>query len=486
MDFWVDNVRYTIEDCGTKTILDLLRKILDKGVSVYSSSLDSRLTDAEAKINGITTNLQTITQNIASIKSDITEISQNMSTLSSSIGYVAQEVIAARGGQASLDARLDAMTTATSNAASAASAAQTAAEEAQSTATTAQNTANEAATNANTANSNIAAAAGSFDSLAARLNDMDTDITEINNRLNDVDSGVTLEEYITTNNSNISKLQSDLQSVGTDISSIESDVAEISSGLTSVRSEVTTARGGSASLDARLDAMDTDITNVTDVADTATTDISEINVEITDARLGFNRLSHTMRAAAFSTFGKALNQTSKVYWMNYTSNVTNYYTASGANTTSEDPNAAYTIRKVNGFPMTLVISIANILTVTSDTLLASSLPHITVDGTLYTVFFIRLPNIEFNSNYSVNNAYLNTFPAIVGPSDPTQITMDMIGNTNSTGKIGLTTANANLYIPVLRPSTSPGTVFKFLYTAIDPDTNTVQYLTYNSGITVFL
>lgn len=54
MDFWIDNVRYTIEDCNTKTILDLLRKILDKGVSVYSSSLDSRLTDAESKIKELT------------------------------------------------------------------------------------------------------------------------------------------------------------------------------------------------------------------------------------------------------------------------------------------------------------------------------------------------------------------------------------------------------------------------------------------------
>lgn len=374
-----------------------------------------------------------------------------------------------------------------------------------------------------------------LDNLSSKISVNTSDITEINNRLNDVDSGVTLEEYITTNNSNISKLQSDLQSAGTDISSIESDVAEISSGLTSVRSEVTTARGGSASLDDRLDAMTTatenaqsdadsaqttaneaassantansniaaaadtfdslkarlddmttNIADVTDAADTATADIANIDAEISVARLGFTSLSYAVRAASFSGFGKALNNTSKVFWMNYTSNVTNYYTAAGAATTSDDPNAAYTIRKVNGLPITLYISIANILTVTSEMLLASSLPPITVDGMLYTVFFIRLPNIEFISNYSIYPGYLNTFPAIIGPSDPTQITMDMIGNTNSTGKFGLTPANANLYIPMLRPSTSPGTVFKFLYTAIDPDTNTVQYLTYYSEFTMYL
>lgn len=388
-----------------------------------------------------------------------------------------------------------------------------------------------------------------LDNLSSKISVNTSDITEINNRLNDVDSGVTLEEYITTNNSNISKLQSDLQSAGTDISSIESDVAEISSGLTSVRSEVTTARGGSASLDDRLDAMTTatenaasaasaaqtaaeeaqstattaqttaneaatnantansniaaaadtfdslkarlddmttNITNVTDDAGANTDDIASINSEISRARRGFDNLYLSIGEADFSGFGKILSPGAKTFWLNYSHSVTNYYTAAGVSTTSDDPEAAYTIVKYTTIPTSIVISIANILTVTSDTLLASSLPPITVDGTLYTVYFIRLPNIEFNSNYSVNNAYLNAFPAIIGPSDPAQITMDMIGNTNSSGKIGLTASNANLYLPVLRPSTSPGTVFKFLYTAIDPDTNTVQYLAYNSQITLFL
>lgn len=374
-----------------------------------------------------------------------------------------------------------------------------------------------------------------LDRLSSKISVNTSDITEINNRLNDVDSGVTLEEYITTNNSNISKLQSDLQSAGTDISLIKSDVAEISSGLTSVRSEVTTARGDSASLDARLDAMTTatenaqsdastaqttaneaatsantansniaaaaepfdslkarlddmttDITNVTDAADTATTDIANINAEISVARLGFTSLSYAVRAASFSGFGKALNTSSQVFWLTYTSSKANYYTAAGELTTSDNPNAAYTIAKVDNFPITLVISIANILTVTSDILLPSSLAPITLDGVIYNIYFIRLPNIEFDNRYALNSSFLNSFPVIAGSSDQLQITMDMIGNTNSTGAVSLTTKNANLYIPVLRPKTSPGIVFKFLYTAIDPDTNTVQYLTYNSQITVFL
>lgn len=374
-----------------------------------------------------------------------------------------------------------------------------------------------------------------LDTLSSKISVNTSDIAQINTRLNDVDSGVTLEEYITTNNSNISKLQSDLQSAGTDISSINSDVAEISSGLTSVRSEVETARGGSASLDARLatmttatenaqsdassaqitaneaatsantantniaaaaepfdslkarlDDMTTDITNVTDAADTATTDIANINAEISVARLGFTSLSYAVRAASFSGFGKVLNTSSQAFWLTYTSSNANYYTAAGELTTSDNPNAAYTIAKVDNFSITLVISIANILTVTSDILLPSSLAPITLDGVIYNIYFIRLPNMELDTRYALNSSFLNSFPVIAGSSDQLQITMDMIGNTNSTGAVSLTTANANLYIPVLRPITSPGTVFKFLYTAIDPDTNTVQYLTYNSQITVFL
>lgn len=374
-----------------------------------------------------------------------------------------------------------------------------------------------------------------LDNLSSKISVNTSDITQINNRLNDVDSGVTLEEYITTNNSNISKLQADLQSAGTDISSIKSDVAEISSGLTSVRSEVETARGGSASLDARLDTMTTatenaqsdastaqttaneaatsantannniaaaaepfdslkarlddmttDITNVTDAADTATTDIANINAEISVARLGFASLSYAVRAATFSGFGKALKPSSQAFWLTYNSSNANYYTAAGELTTSDNQNAAYTIAKVDNFPISLVISIANILTVTSDTLLPSSLAPITVDGVIYNIYFIRLPNMEFDNKYALNSSFLNSFPVIAGSSDQLQITMDMIGNTNSTGAVSLTTKDANLYIPVLRPKTSPGTVFKFLYTAIDPDTNTVQYLTYNSQITVFL
>lgn len=325
-----------------------------------------------------------------------------------------------------------------------------------------------------------------LDSLSSKISVNTSNITQINNRLNDVDSGTTLEEYITINNSNISKLQSDLQSAGTDISAIKSDVAEISSGLTSVRSEVETARGDSASLDARLDAMTTDITNVTDTAGTATTNIANINAEISAARLDFPSLSYAIREASFSGFGKALNTSSRVFWMNYTSSKANYYTAAGELTTSDNPNAAYTIAKVNNRPIVLVIAIANILTVTSDTLLPSSLAPINIDGVIYNIYFIRLPNMAFSTRYALNSSFLNSFPVIAGYSDQLQITMDMIGNTNSTGAVSLTTENANLYIPVLRPKTSPGTVFKFLYPAIDPDTNTVQYLTYNSQITVFL
>lgn len=43
MDYWIGNVKYTIEDANTKTILDLLRCILNKGVKIYSDYLESKI-----------------------------------------------------------------------------------------------------------------------------------------------------------------------------------------------------------------------------------------------------------------------------------------------------------------------------------------------------------------------------------------------------------------------------------------------------------
>lgn len=43
MDYWIGNVKYTIEDVNTKTILELLRCILDKGVKIYSDDLESKI-----------------------------------------------------------------------------------------------------------------------------------------------------------------------------------------------------------------------------------------------------------------------------------------------------------------------------------------------------------------------------------------------------------------------------------------------------------
>ena len=271
-----------------------------------------------------------------------------------------------------------------------------------------------------------------------------------------------------------------------DASSAQTTANEAANSANTANSNIVAAAEPFDSLKARLDDMTTDITNVTNAADTATTDIANINAEISGARLGFSSLAYAVRTAYFSGFGKALKKSSQVFWMQYTMSRANYYTAAGDLTTSDDPNAAYTIAKVYDLPITLVISIANILSVTSDTLLPSSLAPITIDGVIYNIYFIRLPNMEFDNRYALTSSFLNAFPVIAGYSDQLQITMDMIGTTNSIGAVSLTTKNANLYIPVLRPKTSPGPVFKFLYPAIDPDTNTVQYLTYDAQITVFL
>lgn len=415
-----------------------------------------------------------------------------------------------------------------------------------------------------------------LDNLSSKISVNTSDITEINNRLNDVDSGVTLEEYINTNNSNISKLQSDLQSAGTDISSIESDVAEISSGLTSVRSEVTTARGGSASLDARLDAMTTatenaqsdaesaqntaneaassantansdiaaaadtfdslkarlddmteNITNVTADVSTNTDDISDINTqlnttnsnvsavtsEVTTARGSYSNLNarfesvdddleaaqndaaealgtantanttantaiNTTALLRFSSIGKFMNTTAMSSYNGMSVNKPYYFDANG-NTTSQT-NSVITFTKYANNPMFFDISISNILTVTTDDLIAPTSPiTITVQSLIYNVYFIMLPYSTFNPEALDTICIMEPSPFII-TNNPQAINVESIGSVTNTPVLSTTEA-VRAYIPVLRPATNPGTIFRFLTTAIDPDTNTVQYYFSNSG-----
>ena len=475
-----------------KTLLDILSSKISVNTSAITR-INNRLNDVDSGVTleeYITTNNSNISKlqsDLQSAGTDISLIKSDVAEISSGLTSVRSEVTTARGDSASLDARLDDMTTATENA--------------QSAASTAQTTANEAATSANTANTNIAAAAEPFDSLKARLDDITTATENAQSAASTAQT--TANEAATsanTANTNIAaaaepfdSLKARLDDITTATENAQSAASTAQTTANEAATSANTANTNIAaaaepfdSLKARLDDITTDITNVTDAADTATTDIANINAEISVARLGFTSLSYAIRAASFSGFGKALNTSSQAFWLTYTSSKANYYTAAGDLTTSDNPNAAYSITKVDNFPITLFISIANILTLTSDILLPSSLPPIILDGLMHSIYFIRLPNMVFDNSYALNSSFLNSFPVIAGSSDQLQITMDMIGNTNSTGAVSLTTKNANLYIPVLRPTTSPGTVFKFLYTAIDPDTNTVQYLTYNSQITVFL
>lgn len=404
-----------------------------------------------------------------------------------------------------------------------------------------------------------------LDNLSSKISVNTSDITEINNRLNDVDSGVTLEEYITTNNSNISKLQSDLQGVGTDISSIESDVAEISSGLTSVRSEVTTARGGSASLDARLDAMTTatenaqsdaesaqttaneaassantansniaaaadtfdslkarlddmttNITNVTADVSTNTDDISDINTQLNTARGTYPSLADRLTAMSmyddeienargtfstlgeriddvnniantainttallrFSSIGKFMNTTAMSSYNGMSVNIPYYFDANG-NTTSQT-NSVITFTKYANNPMFFDFFISNILTVTNDDLIAPTSPiTITVQGLLYNVYFIMLPYSAFNPEALDTICIMEPSPFII-TNNPQAINVESIGSVTNTPVLS-TTEDVRAYIPVLRPAPNPGTMFRFLTTAIDPDTNTVQYYFSNGG-----
>lgn len=411
-----------------------------------------------------------------------------------------------------------------------------------------------------------------LDNISSKISVNTSNITEINNRLNDVDSGTTLEEYITTNNSNISKLQSDLQSAGANISSIKSDVAEISSGLTSVRSEVTTARGGSASLDARLDTMTTatenaqsvassaqntaneaassantansdiaaaadtfdslkarlddmteNITNVTADVSTNTDDISDINTQLNTARGTYPSLADRLTAMSmyddeienargtfptlgeriddvntiansanttantaiktaallrFSSIGKFMNTTAMSSYNGMSVNNPYYFDANG-NTTSQT-NSVITFTKYANNPMFFDISISNILTVTTDDLIAPTSPiTITVQGVIYNVYFIMLPYSTFNPEALDTICIMEPSPFII-TNNPQAINVESIGSLTNTPVLSTTEA-VRAYIPVLRPATNPGTIFRFLTTAIDPDTNTVQYYFSNTG-----
>lgn len=394
-----------------------------------------------------------------------------------------------------------------------------------------------------------------LDNLSSKITANNSDITQINVRLNDVGSGITLEEYISDNNSNISKIQSDLQTAGSDITALESDVTQLSSGIASVRNEVTTARGGQASLDARLDDMTSSIdTNTTDVEEALTritaaesditelgtelnqtnSDVTSVTAEVTTARGSsanlnarissveskansaasdaedamstastaqstaneasqnassavneistatgsFATLSSRIAGNGFTGFGRVLNTTAKQWWISLSSGV-NYYDVRGNET--DQTSAIYTIEKLGTIPTLVRISIANILTVTSIDLLPTAITSINIEGVLYTVYAIQLPNTDLISNACVQNSYVDS-PVVFAPN-ASAITTSLLGNLGNMGST-MSSNDYHAYLPVLRPATSPGTVFKFLSTKIDPDTNTVQYSTFNSQIVI--
>ena len=284
-----------------------------------------------------------------------------------------------------------------------------------------------------------------------------------------------------------------------DITTIEQNVTQLTTDLSTVQTEVETARGGKTNLNIRLDGMDSKIeTNTADTAEalaritTAESDIIElgtelnetnstltsVNTQVNTAKGSYASLDIRIAASGFTGFGRVLNNTSKQSWVALTTGV-HYYTANGVETTSD--LAVYQIQKLYTIPVLVTVAIANILTVTSSDLLPTSIPFINIEDVLYSVYAIQLPYITLINNTVVQNSYVDS-PVVFAP-DSESITMSLIGNL---GNMGSTESSSNYkaYLPVLRPATSPGTVFKFLSTKIDPDTNTVQYSTFNSQVTI--
>lgn len=374
--------------------------------------------------------LDNLSSRITENKSDITTIEENITQLDTALSTVQTEVETARGGSASLDARLDNMTTATENA--------------QSDASTAQTTANEAAASANMANSNIAAAADTFDSLKARLDDMTENITNVT---------------------------ADVSTNTDDISDINTQLNTTNSNVSAVTSEVTTARGSYSNLNARFESVDDDL-------EAAQNDAAEALGTANTANTTANTAIKTAALLRFSSIGKFMNTTAMSSYNGMSVNKPYYFDANG-NTTSQT-NSVITFTKYANNPMFFDISISNVLTVTTDDLIAPTSPiTITVQGLIYNVYFIMLPYSTFNPEALDTICIMEPSPFII-TNNPQAINVESIGSVTNTPVLSTTEA-VRAYIPVLRPATNPGTMFRFLTTAIDPDTNTVQYCFSNSG-----
>lgn len=370
--------------------------------------------------------LDNLSSRITENKSDITTIEKTITQLDTALSTVQTEVETARGGCASLDARLDNMTTASENA--------------QSDASTAQTTANEAAASANMANSDIAAAADTFDSLKARLDDMTENITNVT----------------------------------ADVSTNTDDISDINT-------QLNTARGTYPSLADRLTAMsmyDVEIENARGTFPTLGERIDDVNTIANSANTTANTAIKTAALLRFSSIGKFMNTTAMSSYNGMSANKPYYFDANG-NTTSQK-NSVITFTKYGNNPMFFDISISNILTVTTDDLIAPTSPiTITVQGVIYNVYFIMLPYSAFNPEALDTICIMEPSPFII-TNNPQTINVESIGSVTNTPVLSTTEA-VRAYIPVLRPATNSGTLFRFLTTAIDPDTNTVQYYFSNSG-----
>lgn len=370
--------------------------------------------------------LDNLSSRITENKSDITTIEKTITQLDTALSTVQTEVETARGGCASLDARLDNMTTASENA--------------QSDASTAQTTANEAAASANMANSDIAAAADTFDSLKARLDDMTENITNVT----------------------------------ADVSTNTDDISDINT-------QLNTARGTYPSLADRLTAMsmyDVEIENARGTFPTLGERIDDVNTIANSANTTANTAIKTAALLRFSSIGKFMNTTAMSSYNGMSVNKPYYFDANG-NTTSQK-NSVITFTKYGNNPMFFDISISNILTVTTDDLIAPTSPiTITVQGVIYNVYFIMLPYSAFNPEALDTICIMEPSPFII-TNNPQTINVESIGSVTNTPVLSTTEA-VRAYIPVLRPATNSGTLFRFLTTAIDPDTNTVQYYFSNSG-----
>lgn len=230
------------------------------------ASLDTRL-------DGIDTTVASKASSsaLSALDSRVTSAEGTISSQGTAITSVQSEITTARGGQANLDTRLDGID---SSVASKASSSALSALDAR--VTTAEGTITSQGSAITTLQSDVNDVEADVASNVTAISGLDTRVTSAEGTISSQGTALTsVQNEITTARAGEASLDGRLDAIDTEVASkasssalssldsrvttAEGTITSQGSAITSVTAEVTGARGGEASLDARLDALDTNL-----------------------------------------------------------------------------------------------------------------------------------------------------------------------------------------------------------------------------------